>query len=105
MLDVSFFYDLENEDGIFFGMVFNWFCFRVVGKNFVGFNKEDISMIFKNFGNVLDIFFDLVVDGIFLKLLDDIFLLLLENGKVILDLEKLISNEIYYVLLIVYKNY
>ena len=105
LLDASFSYDPENEDGTSFGMAFNWSCFRAVGKNLAGFNKEDTSTIFKNSGNVLDTLLDSVADGTLLKSPDDIFLPLLENGKAILDPQKLISNETYHVLLTVHKNH
>lgn len=66
LLDVFFFYDLDNlnEGGFFFGMIFNWFCFSVVNKSVWGFNNIVIRLYFNNLRNVLNILFGLVVEGI-----------------------------------------
>ena len=105
LLDASLSYDPENEDGTSFGMTFNWSCFRVANKSVAGFNKTATSMLFKNTGNVLNTLLYSVADGTVFQSPDDIFLPLLENGKAILDPEKLISNETYYVLLTVSKDH
>ena len=105
VLDATFSYDPENEDGTSFGMAFNWSCFRAASKNLSGFNKEDTSMIFKNSGNLLNTLLDSVADGTLLQSPDDIFQPLSENGKAILDPGKMISNETYHVLLTVRKDH
>lgn len=105
LLDASFSFDPENEDETSYGMTFNWSCFRAASKNVSGLNKAGTSKLFKDSGSVLNNFLDSVADGTLLKSPDDIFLPLLENGKAILDPEKLISNETYYVLLTVRKDH
>jgi len=103
LLDASFSYDPENEDGTSFGMTFNWSCFRAASKNVSGFNKAATNMLFKSSGNVINTLLESVADGTLFQTPGDIFLPLLENGKAILDPEKLISNETYHVLLTVGK--
>lgn len=104
LLDASFSYDPENEDGTSLGMTFNWSCFRAANKNVSGFNKAATSVLFKNSGNVLNTLLDSVAGGTLFQSPDDIFLHFLENGKAILDAGKLISNETFYVLLTVRKD-
>ena len=105
LLDASFSYDPENEDRTSYGMTFDWSCFRVANKNVSGLNKAVTSRLFKDSGNVLNNLLDSAVEGTLLQSPDDIFLPLLENGKAILDPEKLISNETYHVLLTVRKDH
>ena len=105
LLDASFSYDPENEDGTSFRMTFNWSCFKGANKSVSGLNKATTSMLLKNTGNVLNTLLDSVTDGTLIQLPDDIFRSLSANGKAILDPEKLISNEIYHVLLTVSKDH
>ena len=104
LLDASYSYDPENENGTSLGMAFNWSCFRAASENVIGYNKTATSVLFKNSGNRLDTFLDLVADESLVQSSNDIFVHFKENENVILDSEKLMINETYYVLLTVRKD-
>lgn len=105
VLDASFSYDLENEHRTFSGMAFNWSCFRAANKSVSGFNKAATSELFNNSRNVLNTLRDAVADGTLVQLPDDIFVHISEEGKALLDPEKLVSNAAYHVLLTVRKDH
>ena len=104
LLDASFSYDPENEHRTSSGMTFNWSCFRAANKSVSRFNEAATSVLFNNSRNVLNTLLDSVADGTLVQSPDDIFVHLLDNGKAILNTEKLIRNETYHVLLTVRKH-
>ena len=105
VLDASFSYDLENEHRTFSGMAFNWSCFRAANESVSGFKKAATSELFNNSKNVLNTLRDAVADGTLVQLPDDKFVHISEEGKALLDPEKLVSNAAYHVLLTVRKDH
>ena len=105
LLDASFSYDPENEDGTSFGMAFNWSCFSAVNKSVWGLNNTATSVHFNNSGNVLNTLLGSVAKGTLFQSSNDLFLPSLETGKVFLDRGKLISDQTYHVLLTVRKDH
>ena len=104
LLDASASYDTSPSAGSSSGMNYDWSCFIITQSN-VSRNYTPVSNVtFRGSGSIYDTFVGASTNGNLFQLADDVFLRGDEKAIVTLDTKRLISNQAYYVVLMVTKD-